>query len=89
MPVISMFYGIIVSVYFMDNRRHHRPHVHAKYQNDEAVIAIDDGVGLEGTLPPGKMRLALAWIEIHRDELLADWQIAVSGQHPFKIEPLR
>ncbi|MCI0491975.1 MAG: DUF4160 domain-containing protein [Planctomycetes bacterium] len=89
MPVISMFYGIIVSMYFMDNRRHHRPHVHAKYQNDEAVIAIDDGVVLEGTLPPGKMRLALAWIEIHRDELLADWQIAVSGQHPFKIEPLR
>jgi len=59
-------------MYFMDNRRHHRPHVHAKYQDDEAVIAIADGEVLEGSLPRGKMRLVLAWIEIHRDELLAD-----------------
>lgn len=35
------------------------------------------------------MRLVLAWIEIHQDDLLADGQLAVSGQHPFKIEPLR
>ena len=89
MPAISMFYGIIVSMYFLNNRRHHRPHVHARYQDDEAVVAIDDSELLEGELPPGKMRLVQAWIEIHRDELLADWQLAVSGQQPFKIEPLR
>jgi hypothetical protein len=89
MPTISTFYGIIVSMYFMDNRRHHLPHVHAKYQDDEAVLAINDGEVLEGELPPGKMRLVQAWIEIHRDELMADWQLAVSGQQPFKIEPLR
>ena len=76
-------------MYFLDNRRHHRPHIHARYQNDEAVFAIDDGEVLEGNLPPGKLRLVLAWIEIHRDELLADWQLAVNGQHPMKIEPLR
>lgn len=89
MPVISMFYGIIVSLYFMDNKRHMRPHVHVKYQDDEAVIAIPDGGVLEGTLPPGRMRLVLAWMEIHKDELLADWQLAENGQQPFKIEPLR
>ena len=89
MPVISMFYGIIVSLYFQDDRRHHQPHIHVKYQNDEAVVAIPDGDLLEGELPPAKMKLLLAWIEIHRDELMADWQLAVSGQHPFKIEPLR
>lgn len=89
MPTISMFYGVIVSMYFMDNRRHHRPHIHVRHQDDEAVLAIDDGAVLEGDLPRGKMRLVQAWIEIHRDELLADWQLAVSGQHPFKIEPLR
>ena len=49
-PVISMFYGVIVSLYFHDNRRHHRPHIHAKYQNDEAVIGIPEGEVLEGTL---------------------------------------
>ena len=84
-----MFYGIIVSLYFVDNKQHHRPHVHAKYQEHEAVIAISDGKLLEGRLPPAKMRLLLAWIEIHKDELLADWQLAVTGQQPYKIEPLR
>ncbi len=89
MPVISMFYGIIVSLYFEDNRRHHRPHIHVRYQDDEAVIAIPEGELLEGRLPPGKIRLVLAWVEIHRDELMADWELAVAGQQPFKIEPLR
>ena len=88
-PVISMFYGIIVSLYFQDDRRHHRPHIHAKYQDDEAVIAIPEGELLEGSLPRAKMKLVVAWIEIHGDELMADWQLAVSGQQPFKIEPLR
>ena len=89
MPVISMFYGIIVSLYFMDNRRHKLPHIHAKYQDHEAVIAIPDGEVLEGTLPPGKMRLVLAWVEIHRDELLADWKLAVNGESVFTIAPLK
>lgn len=89
MPVLSMFYGIIVSMYFMDNKRHHLPHIHVKYQDDEAVLAIADGRLLEGTLPPGKTKLVLAWMEIHRDELMADWQLAASGQPLFKIEPLR
>ena len=89
MPVISMFYGIIVSMYFMDNRRHKRPHVHAKYQGHEVVVSITDGRTLEGKLPPPKMRLLVAWIEIHRDELMADWELAASGEHPFQIEPLR
>ena len=51
--------------------------------------AIPDGEVLEGSLPRGKLRLVQAWIEIHQDELMADWQLAVSGQQPFKIEPLR
>ncbi len=89
MPVISMFYGIIVSLYFLDNKRHQRPHIHVGYQGDEAVLSIPDGDLLEGTLPPGKLRMVLAWIEIHADDLMADWELAVSGQPPFKIEPLR
>jgi len=34
-------------------------------------------------------RLVQAWIEIHRDELMADWTLAVNGQPVFKIEPLK
>lgn len=89
MPVISMFYGIVVSMYFVDNKRHKRPHIHVRFQNDEAVVAISDGKILEGRLPHGKIKLVAAWIEIHRDELMADWDLAVNGQLPYKIEPLR
>jgi hypothetical protein len=89
MPVISMFYGIIVSMYFVDNKQHKMPHIHVKYQDNEAVISIPDGEILEGSLPPSKIRLVMAWVEIHREELMADWELAVSGQQPYKIEPLR
>lgn len=89
MPVISMFYGIIVSLYFLDARRHKRPHIHVRYSEHEAVIAIPEGELLEGSLPPAKMKLVTAWIEIHRDELVADWELAATGQQPYKIEPLR
>ena len=89
MPVISMFYGIIISMYFLDNKQHKRPHIHAKYQGQEAVIAIPEGEVLEGSLPSSKMKLVIAWVEIHRDELMADWDLAVNGQHPYKIDPLR
>jgi hypothetical protein len=54
-----------------------------------SLSSLPDGEVLEGELPPAKMRLLVAWVEIHKDELLADWQLAVSGQQPYRIEPLR
>lgn len=60
MPVISMFYGIVVAMYFLDKRRHETPHIHVKYQGEEAVIAIPDGGILEGGIPPAKMKLVTA-----------------------------
>ena len=89
MPVISMFYGIIVHLYFADNRKHTKPHIHVSYQEMEAVLALPEGDVLDGTLPPNKMKLVQAWTEIHRDELVADWELAASGQQPYKIQPLR
>lgn len=53
------------------------------------MVLISDGELLEGNLPKPKMKLLQAWIELHKDELIADWEIAVSGQQPYKIEPLR
>jgi len=89
MPVISMFYGIIVALYFVDNRRHKKPHIHARYQGQEVVVSIPEGIVLEGVRPPAKLKLVLAWVEIHKDELMADWELAVKGEHPFRIEPLK
>ncbi len=84
-----MFYGILIYLYFVDNKRHKLPHIHARYQEDEVVIALPNGEILEGSLPGNKIRLVQAWVEIHRDELLADWELVVTGQTPYKIDPLR
>ena len=53
------------------------------------MFAITTGEVLAGELPSNNTRLMQAWIEIHRDELLADWQLAISGEELFKIEPLK
>jgi hypothetical protein len=89
MPIISMFYGIIVAMYFLDNKKHKMPHIHVKYQENEAVISIPDGELLEGQIPGNKLKLVMAWIEIHRDELMADWELASKGENPYKIDPLK
>jgi len=88
MPAISTFYGVIVYMYFLDNKQHKQPHIHVKYQDDEVVVGIPDGKILAGEIPKAKMKLLQAWIEIHKDELVADWQLAVTGQLPYKIQPL-
>jgi hypothetical protein len=84
-----MFYGIIIAMYFADTKKHKQPHIHVKYQDSEAVYAIPDGELLEGGLPRGKARLVEAWIELHRDELVANWSLASQSQPIFKIEPLK
>lgn len=89
MPAISMFYGLIVYMYFMDNQQHKLPHIHVKYQEDEVIVSVPDGEVLEGAIPNSKMKLLQAWIELHKDELIADWELAVSGEQPYKIDPLR
>ncbi len=89
MAVISMFYGIIISMYYFDNKQHHLPHIHVKYQDQEAVISIPEGKLLEGELKTNKMKLLQAWIEIHKEELMADWELASQGETLFKIKPLK
>ena len=63
MPVISMFYGVIVSLYFVDNSRHRAPHIHVKYQESEVVLGLPDGDILDGSIPANKLKLVQAWIE--------------------------
>ena len=88
MPIISMFYGIIIRLYLLDNRQHHLPHIHARYGDFEATVGIQDGEILAGELPRKQLRLVQAWIELRRDELIADWELAVNGETPYKINPL-
>jgi hypothetical protein len=89
MAAISMFYGLVIYMYFRDNKQHHIPHIHVKYQDEDATISIPDGLLLGGSLKSNKMKLVQAWIEIHSEELMAVWGLAVRGQGIFKIDPLK
>ena len=83
-----MFFGIIIKMFFRDNEKHKLPHIHAEYQGQIGVYSIPDGELLTGTLPTSKQKLVIAWIEIHKDELIADWNLAVNGQKIFNIKGL-
>lgn len=86
MPTISMFYGIIIRMY--NNGEHNPPHFHASYQGCNAVFDMD-GELTEGDMPKPQRKYIAAWAELHKDELLANWELAMSEQPLYKIEPLR
>ena len=88
MPTISMFQGIIIRMY-TGGREHEPAHIHAWYQGAEASFSVLDCSLMNGEIPLGKRRLVEAWIELRREELLADWELARSGQALEKIAPLR
>ena len=89
MPTISMFFGIIVSIFYGDVAQHNAPHIHVRYQGEKASVAIEDGRLLAGEFPARQLRMVQVWIDIHRDELMADWELAVNGDEPFRIAPLQ
>ena len=88
MPTISMFYGIIVRMYCAP-KEHNPPHIHIYYQNYKAIVDIQKAELISGEFPSNKLKLVLAWVELRKEELLANWQLAQNGELPFKIEPLR
>jgi hypothetical protein len=85
MPRISAFYGIVIAMYFDD---HPPPHFHAKYGEHHAQIAIASGAVLHGSLPRRALTLVREWAELHRAELLADWERAERAEPLVSIEPL-
>lgn len=85
MPTLSMFYGILIRMYYDD---HNPPHIHVLYGDEEACYNFD-GELIEGNLPKKQKKLVEAWIEIHHDELNANWKLAQDGEPFFKIEPLK
>ena len=89
MAVLSMFYGIIISMFYGDNKQHKLPHIHAQFQDYEAVFSIPDGELIAGNLPPKKMKMVQAWIVMHEEDLVANWELATNEKNIFRIEPLR
>lgn len=88
MPVLSIFYGIIVRMYREQGGKHNMPHIHAEYSGEEIVMALD-GTILEGSFPKNKLKLLEAWVVIHRDDLEANWKLLSNGEQFFRIDPLK
>lgn len=85
MPTISMFYGIIIRMYYDD---HNPPHFHAYYGNYKAMFDFSSNL-LQGYLPTSQVKLIQAWSLLHKDELLANWELCKSNEQLFYINPLQ
>jgi len=84
MPTVSMFYGVIITMNYND---YNPPHIHVKYQSDKAIVDMEGEV-IEGSLPRKQLRLVQAWVEYRKDEILANWELARSGEKVYRIDPL-
>ena len=88
MPTISMFFGLVIRMFYSP-KEHNPPHIHVEYQNEEAIIDFNENSVIKGSLSSRHLNLVKAWIEIHREELQANWRLCQNGEQPFKIEPLK
>jgi len=88
MSELSRFYGIVISILFTDNKKHHKSHVHVKYAEYEASVALDGEV-LAGSMPSKQLKLIQAWLTIHEEELHEAWNNAVRNNPVDKIKPLQ
>ncbi len=88
MPSLSTFYGLIVWMYKETDGKHNLPHIHVQYGDYRLAVSLD-GQDLEGSIPRNKRKLLDAWMEIHHDELVANWTLLSNGEKPAKIEPLK
>lgn len=68
MPVVSHFYGIVITMYFNDNERHHSPHLHAEYAEFDGVFDFEGNL-VKGKIPDKQRKMVEVWINIHQEEL--------------------
>lgn len=84
MPEICRFYGIIIYMFYSD---HNPAHFHAKYQEFEVLIEINTGI-VRGEMPKRALKLIFEWLELHKADLMENWNKAVEREPLNKIEPL-
>src|SRR5215471_4689333 len=72
MPEISRFLGIVIAMYFND---HNPPHFHAIYNDYDIEIEINNLTVLNGKLPARILGLVMEWAELHKEELMNNWDL--------------
>lgn len=85
MPCISHFLGIMIYMYYSD---HLPPHFHAEYSGNEALYEIRTLRLYRGKLSRRVHNLVIEWADLHRAELMDNWERARQGQELMWIEPL-
>lgn len=83
-PVISRFFGIVISMY---HREHGVPHFHARHGEHWIAVEIESGV-IHGSFPKGALRHVSEWASLHREELLINWRRARRGDELKRIPPM-
>ena len=85
MPEIALFLGIRITMYYDD---HNPPHFHADYAGRKVLVDIENGCVIGGAFPSRQLKFVLAWAELHKDELMQNWELAMAGQPLLRISPL-
>ncbi len=88
MPIVSQFYGIIISMFFNDIDKHHLPHIHVQYAEYRCTFDFEGNI-LSGEIPNKQRKLVEAWIEIRKEELITLWNLLQSGSRGFTIDPIK
>ena len=84
MPEISRFLGIIIYMNWAD---HPAPHFHAKYGEFEITVEIQSGI-VTGKFPKRALRCVLEWLDINKDAIQTDWDLAQLRKPLNPIAPL-
>lgn len=86
MPQISVFFGIIIRMYYDE---HNPPHLHAEFQGNKAVLDFLGNVTKGDLRSRTALRLVREWIDLHVVELNEDWELARAGRALKDIKPLQ
>jgi hypothetical protein len=85
MPIISVFFGIVVRMFYQE---HEPPHFHAEYQGQQGKFTFD-GELFVGSIQSGTaLRLIREWALLHRRELESNWDKMMAGRPLDRIPPL-
>lgn len=85
MPTVSMFFGIIITMYW---REHGVPHFHARYGDMKIVVNIETLEVIEGKMSRRALGLVMDWAELHKAELIENWNRAREKGEIKPIKPL-
>jgi len=86
MPIVSEFYGIKIMMFWNE---HVPPHFHAEYGENKILVDIQNATVLKGIFPSKQLKLVLAWCEIHKDELMVNWEKGRENNQFIRIDPLK